>query len=96
MRERESERARESSVAFNALDTCKEFFAVFETGGKDQNTAEKVALENATTAAESTASENATTESTARKTDDPGGTSASDAARADRGKATGSSGGDHR
>ena len=46
---------------------------------------EKVALENARTAAESTAPENATSESTARKTDDSGGTSASDAARAHHG-----------
>ena len=75
-----------------SLDTCKEFFAVSERGGKDQNTAEKVALEKAKTAAESTVSENATKESTARKTGGSGGTSAHDAAcDADRGKATGSS-----
>ena len=57
---------------------------------------EKVALEKPQTAGESTASENATTESTARKTDDSGRTSASDEARADHGKATGSSEDDHR
>ena len=57
-----------------------------DRGGKDQNTVEKVALENAKTAAESTASKKTTTESTARKTDDSGGTSAGDAACAERGK----------
>ena len=78
-----------------APDTRKEFFAVSERGGKAQNTVEKVALQKAKTPALSTVSENATTESTARKTGS-GGTSASDAARADRGKATGSSDDDHR
>ena len=73
---------------------CKEFFTVSERCGKDQNTMEKVALEKAKTETESTVSENATTE--ARKTGVSGGTSASDAARADRGKATGSSEDDHR
>ena len=34
-----------------SLDTCKEFFVVLERGGKDQATAEKVALEKAKTAA---------------------------------------------
>ena len=52
-------------------------------GGKDQNTVEKVALEKAKIAAESTVFENATTESTARKKGGSGGTSASDAGRAD-------------
>ena len=51
---------------------------MLERGGKDQNIVEKIALEKANTAAESTASENATSESTARKTDDSGGTSACD------------------
>ena len=69
---------------------------VRERSGKGEDTVEKVALEKAKTAAESTASENATREFTARKTDDSGDTSASDAARADRGKATGSSEDDHR
>ena len=64
---------------------------MLERGGKDQNTVEKVAI-----AAESTASENATSVSAARKTDDSGGTSACAACDADRGKATGSFGGDHR
>ena len=71
-------------MAFNALDTCKEFFAVSDGGGKDQNTVEKVALENAKTAADPTASKKTTSEKAAGVPDDSGGTSASDAARADR------------
>ena len=72
------------------------FLTVSERGRKDRNTVEKVALEKVKTAAESTVSENATTVSTARKTDDSGSTSASNAARADRGKSIGSSEDDHR
>ena len=63
-----------------------------ERCGKDQNTVEKVALEKAKTSADSTVSENATSEPAVHDAR----TRASDAARADRGKATGSPEDDHR
>ena len=67
-------------VTFSGAEIRAKSSSLCQRGGTDQNTVEKVALENAKTAAESTASENATPEPTARKTDDSGGTSASDAA----------------